>query len=117
LSPLQGPAASCAPTPARRWVSPSERCRPGCGKTSCRAFPSCLLASDAQTVFSIILFYGLGFGLFATLERWQLALICLAVWAFQIGFSVLWLRSFRYGPLEWLWRSLIDGRLRSMRLG
>jgi uncharacterized protein len=71
----------------------------------------------AQTVFSIILFYGLGFGLFATLERWQLALICLAVWAFQIGFSVLWLRSFRYGPLEWLWRSLIDGRLRSMRLG
>ena len=71
----------------------------------------------AQTVFSIILFYGLGFGLFATLERWQLALICFGVWTFQIGFSVLWLRHYRYGPLEWLWRSLIDGRLRSMRLG
>lgn len=70
----------------------------------------------SQTAFSIVLFYGLGFGLFARLERWQLALICLAVWGFQIGFSVLWLRRFRYGPLEWLWRSLIDGRYQSMRL-
>ena len=70
----------------------------------------------SQTVFSIILFYGLGFGLFAILERWQLALICLGVWAFQIGFSVLWLRRFRYGPLEWLWRSLIYGRAQPMRV-
>ena len=70
----------------------------------------------SQTVFSIILFYGLGFGLFGTLERWQLALICLGVWAFQIGFSVLWLQRYRYGPLEWLWRSLIYGRLQPMRV-
>jgi uncharacterized protein len=69
----------------------------------------------SQTVFSIILFYGLGFGLFATLERWQLALICLGVWAFQIGFSTLWLQHFRYGPLEWLWRWLIYGRAQPMR--
>lgn len=70
----------------------------------------------AQTVFSITLFYGLGFGLFGTLERWQLALICLAVWAIQVGFSVLWVRRYRYGPLEWLWRSLIFGRAQPMRL-
>jgi uncharacterized protein len=70
----------------------------------------------AQTGFSILLFYGLGFGRFATLERWQLALICLGVWAFQIGISVLWLRHLRYGPLEWLWRSLIYGRAQPMRL-
>jgi uncharacterized protein len=69
----------------------------------------------SQTVFSIALFYGLGFGLFGTLERGQLALICLSVWAFQIGFSVLWLRHYRYGPLEWLWRSLIFGRVQPMR--
>lgn len=69
-----------------------------------------------QTVFSITLFYGFGFGLFASLERWQLALVCLGVWVFQIGFSVLWLRRYRYGPLEWLWRSLIFGQVQPMRL-
>ena len=69
-----------------------------------------------QTVLSITLFYGFGFGLFASLERWQLALVCLGVWAFQIGFSVLWLRWYRYGPLEWLWRSLIFGQMQPMRL-
>jgi uncharacterized protein len=70
----------------------------------------------AQTLFSITLFYGLGFGLFATLERWQLALICLGVWAFQVGFSVAWLRRYRYGPLEWLWRSMIYGKAQPMRV-
>ncbi len=70
----------------------------------------------SQTVLFIGLFYGLGLGLFATLERWQLALICLAVWALQIGFSLLWLRHFRYGPLEWLWRCLIYGRVQPMRV-
>ncbi len=69
-----------------------------------------------QTVFSITLFYGLGFGLFGTLERWQLACVCLGVWVFQVGFSVLWLRRYRYGPLEWLWRSLIFGRVQPMRI-
>lgn len=68
-----------------------------------------------QTVFSISLFYGLGFGLFGSLERWQLALVCMGVWVVQIGFSVLWLKHYRYGPLEWLWRSLIFGRPQPMR--
>jgi uncharacterized protein len=69
-----------------------------------------------QTVIGITLFYGFGFGLFGRLERWQLALIFLAVAAVQIGGSVLWLRYFRYGPLEWVWRSLIFGRARPMRV-
>ena len=69
----------------------------------------------SQTVIAITLFYGFGFGLFGTLERWQLALLWLAVALFQVGLSVLWLGYFRYGPLEWLWRSLIYGRLRPMR--
>lgn len=60
-----------------------------------------------QTVISIFLFYGFGFALFAEFERYQLIYICFAVWSFQILFSILWLKYFRYGPLEWLWRSLI----------
>jgi uncharacterized protein len=60
----------------------------------------------AQTLICTTLFYGHGLGLFGRVERWQQLLIVLAVWAVQISWSVLWLRRFRQGPLEWLWRSL-----------
>jgi len=63
-----------------------------------------------QTVISIFLFYGFGFGLFAEIERYQLLWVCLGVWAAQILLSALWLASFRHGPVEWLWRSLTAGR-------
>jgi uncharacterized protein len=70
-----------------------------------------------QTLFAITLFYGFGLGLFGQLERWQLALVCLGVWAFQIGLSVIWVTRYRYGPLEWVWRSLVFGRAQSLRKG
>lgn len=69
----------------------------------------------SQTVIAIFIFYGFGLGLFGMLERWQLALIWLAVSVAQMGISVLWLRRFRYGPLEWVWRSLILGRPQPLR--
>jgi len=69
-----------------------------------------------QTVIGITLFYGFGFALFGRLERWQLALLFVAVAAFQVLFSLLWLRRFRYGPLEWVWRSLTDGHIRPLRV-
>ena len=38
-------------------------------------------------------------------------LFVVAIWGFQLIFSSWWLTRFRYGPLEWLWRSLTYGRL------
>jgi uncharacterized protein len=32
--------------------------------------------------------------------------LALGIFLLQIGFSSIWLRSFRFGPMEWLWRSL-----------
>jgi uncharacterized protein len=52
------------------------------------------------------LFYGYGFGLFGRLQRYQLYCVVLAIWAFQLSVSAIWLRHFRFGPLEWVWRSL-----------
>lgn len=46
------------------------------------------------------------FGLFMRFDRLQLLAIVPAVWAVNILFSVLWLRHFRQGPVEWLWRQL-----------
>ena len=61
----------------------------------------------AQTVFSILLFYGFGLGLFGRLERYELLLLALVFGLGQLGFSMLWLSYFRFGPAEWLWRSLV----------
>jgi uncharacterized protein len=61
------------------------------------------------------LFYGYGGGLFGTLGRAQLWLVVLAMWALILLWSKLWLDRFRYGPLEWLWRSLARGEPQPMR--
>jgi uncharacterized protein len=68
-----------------------------------------------QSVICTTLFYGWGFGLFGTLNRTALAGIVLAIWVFQLLISPLWLRFFRFGPAEWLWRSLTYWRLQPMR--
>lgn len=65
----------------------------------------------AQTLICTSVFYGHGLGLFGSAERWQQSLIAGAVWAVQLWWSPLWLRHFRHGPLEWLWRTLTYGRL------
>jgi hypothetical protein len=41
-----------------------------------------------------------------TLFHWGQFLIVLIIWAFQLWISPIWLSKFRFGPLEWLWRSL-----------
>jgi uncharacterized protein len=45
-------------------------------------------------------------GKYGQLERHQLYYIVFAIWAFQLVFSPLWLKYFKFGPVEWLWRSL-----------
>ena len=59
-----------------------------------------------QTIIATFIFYGHGFGLFATVSRSEQMLIVLGIWAFELILSPLWLRHFRFGPAEWLWRSL-----------
>jgi uncharacterized protein len=68
-----------------------------------------------QTVICTTIFYGHGFGLFGRMERTSQILIVFAVWVFQLLISPLWLRYFRYGPMEWLWRSLAYQKLQRMR--
>jgi uncharacterized protein len=59
-----------------------------------------------HTLARTTIFYGHGFGLFGKVERVGQLAIVLAIWAFQLVVSPVWLRHFLYGPLEWLWRSL-----------
>lgn len=59
-----------------------------------------------QSVICGIIFMGIGFGLFGRLEYHQLFYVVAAVWVVEIAWSHLWLRYFRFGPMEWVWRSL-----------
>jgi uncharacterized protein len=61
------------------------------------------------------LFYGYGFGYFGYINRTGLVAIVLAIWIFQLIISPIWLRYYRFGPAEWLWRSLTYGRLQTMK--
>ena len=67
------------------------------------------------SILMTTLFYGYGFGLFGHLTRIQLWLPVLIMWAVMLLWSKPWLDRFRYGPFEWLWRSLARMRFQPMR--
>ena len=69
-----------------------------------------------HSIVCTTLFYGYGFGLFGTINRTGLAAIVLSIWVSQLLLSPIWLAHFRYGPAEWLWRSLTYGAPQPMRL-
>ncbi len=68
-----------------------------------------------QSLIGILLFYGFGFGLGTRLGLWHIELVAAAVFLIQIPLSLLWLRLFRFGPLEWIWRMLTYGRWLKLR--
>ncbi|NOJ95348.1 DUF418 domain-containing protein [Corallococcus coralloides] len=69
-----------------------------------------------QSVISIALYDGWGLGLVGHTPPSRTVLLCLGVFAAQVAFSHWWLGRFRFGPVEWLWRSLTYGRAQPMRL-
>ncbi len=63
-----------------------------------------------QSLIGIILFYGIGFGLGTSFGLVYVELTALAVFLLQMLLCLLWLRHFRFGPLEWVWRLCTYGR-------
>lgn len=66
-----------------------------------------------QSIYTSIIFYG--FGLFGTLQRYEAYYVVAAIWFFQIVTSRLWLRYYKFGPFEWVWRSLTYMKKQPMR--
>lgn len=64
-----------------------------------------------HTVICGFIFYGHGLGQFAQIDRSGQITIVFAIWILQMVVSPIWLQHFRFGPLEWLWRSLTYWRL------
>jgi uncharacterized protein len=70
-----------------------------------------------QSVVCAFLFTGYGFGLYGRLERYQLYYAVAGCWAISLVASPIWLRHYRFGPLEWCWRSLTYWKRQPMRIG
>jgi uncharacterized protein len=69
-----------------------------------------------ESVICTTLFYSYGFRLFGKLGPAAGLVLTFAIYTIQIPLSVWWLRHFRFGPMEWVWRSLTYGKLQPMRL-
>ncbi|MCH5318525.1 MAG: DUF418 domain-containing protein [Paramuribaculum sp.] len=59
-----------------------------------------------QSLIGIFIFYGIGLGFGAKMGLFEVEIIVACVFIFEIIFSSIWLKIFRFGPLEWIWRCL-----------
>lgn len=69
-----------------------------------------------QSIVGILLFYGIGLGLGGRVGPALWFPIALGVFALQVALSHWWLARFRFGPMEWVWRSLTYGVRQPMRV-
>ncbi|MBN1311188.1 MAG: DUF418 domain-containing protein [Anaerolineae bacterium] len=69
-----------------------------------------------QTAVCTTIFYSYGLGLYGKIGPALGAVLAVVIYLVQIPLSVLWVRYFRFGPFEWLWRSLTYGHWQPMRI-
>ncbi len=67
-----------------------------------------------QSVIATTLFYGYAFGLYYRIGPAVGVLIAFAIYAVQVAYSAWWMARFRFGPMEWLWRTLTYGKAPAM---
>lgn len=69
----------------------------------------------AHSVILTTVFYGYGLGLYGSVPRfWQMFFVA-AVVGLQLLWSTWWLERYRFGPVEWVWRSLTYGKKQPMK--
>ncbi len=68
-----------------------------------------------QSVICGLIFYSYGLGLFGELSGIEALLLAVPILAAQLVVSVVWLKFFRFGPLEWAWRSLSYWQIQPLR--
>jgi len=69
-----------------------------------------------QSLLSTFVFYGWGLGLAGRIHAWWTLPITLGIFTLQAIFAHAWLARFRFGPMEWVWRTMTYGRLQPLRL-
>lgn len=64
-----------------------------------------------QTLIATTIFYGIGFNLAGKFGYTVTICIALLIFSLQVLFSKWWLKSHKFGPMEWLWRQLTYGKI------
>lgn len=91
------------------WLKPVTSVLAATGKM---AFTNYL----SQTLIMTFIFVGFpGLGLFGQVDRSVMVLMVVGVWVLQLAWSPFWLSRFRFGPMEWAWRSLTYGKAQPFR--
>jgi uncharacterized protein len=86
---------SCGWRSMLRWLAPAGR--------------MALTTYISQTLIGIALFYGVGLGLRGRIGLVEGTILATGIFATQCVIASLWLRSFRFGPIEWVWRRMTYG--------
>ncbi len=68
-----------------------------------------------QSAFGVLLYYGYGLGLLFKLSGTMALGLGLFFFIAQIIFSKWWFKKYKFGPLEWLWRSSTNGSWQSLK--
>lgn len=68
-----------------------------------------------QSLICVFIFTSYGLGMEAKVGPVKLSVIAFAIYTFQIVFSHIWISYFRFGPMEWLWRSLTYWKIQPIR--
>lgn len=62
-----------------------------------------------HSLICALIFTGMGFGTLGGWQRYELYTVVIAIWLLQLWLSPVWLAKYRFGPVEWLWRTLTYG--------
>jgi uncharacterized protein len=88
----------CSAQKALAWV----------GKMALANYPS-------HSIICNSIFMGFGLGLAGELERYEVSPVVVGIWTFQLVLSSWWLQKFKFGPAEWLWRTLTYGERQPLK--
>jgi uncharacterized protein len=69
----------------------------------------------SQSLVCVFLYYGVGLGLMDRVNPATTIPIALIIFCTQVAWSHWWMARFRFGPAEWLWRSLTYARIQPMK--
>ncbi len=68
-----------------------------------------------QSIICTTIFFSYGLGLYGQVNYWQGILLSIAIYIVQVVWSHYWLKYYKFGPFEWLWRTLTYAKRQPMK--
>jgi uncharacterized protein len=69
-----------------------------------------------QSIIATTIFFSYGLGLYGQVNTWQGMILVIVIYVLQVIWSEYWLRYYRFGPMEWIWRVLTYQKRQKMKV-